>query len=179
MYSPYEALFRASIDVRFGNQFRTDYGWIDGNFLDTDELYELFSGNRGRDSPFYGRTYEEVSNWYRSDRIKMEKQKSDWYEFFWTIEHNLNTCIYYIATALNFLLAEAFTSCDCTGELGDNKIIQEIHQEHADWVEQFEGPWTRAWLEEYNLSSVVTMTSLLLGLVAVAVSKKLSLLIMA
>lgn len=96
--------------------------------------------------------------------------------YFNSIEHGLNTCVYYIAAALNFLLATNFQSCDCTGEIGEDGIIQYIYQEQADWVPHDEGPWKKEWLDNYNLSNIVTMMGLMMALVAVSVSKKLSLL---
>ena len=100
-----------------------------------------------------------------------------WVEYFLTIEHNLNAAVYYLASAINFLLYQNFVDCDCTGEVAEDGIIDYIQHEQADWVANEEGPWTTAWLVKYDLSNMISIFGLVMALIAVSVVKKLDILI--
>jgi len=99
--------------------------------------------------------------------------KVDWMFYFNSIEHGLNTCVYYIAAALNFLLATNFQSCDCTGEIGEDGIMHYIQQQEAEWVANADGPWTKEWLVKYELANIMSLFGLVMALITVSVVNRI------
>jgi len=108
-------------------------------------------------------------------RIQLEALYTMNIYYFNTIEHDLNTSIYYLACALNWLLSISFTDCDCLGEIAEDGVIAYIQQEQAEWTANEEGPWKKEWLEAYNASHILSILGLVMALVSVSIVKRLEL----
>ncbi len=177
MVTPSEAVYRACVDTRYGNSqtLMNEIGgsWFTSEFLDATELHDIFVGT----SPWPEKS-EECETWTLATRIQLEALNTQFIYYFNTIEHDLNTSIYYLACALNWVLKEYFVNCDCTGEVAEDEMIQYIYQEQADWVANEEGPWRTAWLVKYEMSNMISMFGLVMALIAVSVVKRLDILIL-
>ena len=78
---------------------------------------------------------------------------------------------------MNYLLYTSYIGDDCTGEIGEDGLLNFIYQEQADWVANEEGPWETAWLAKYEMSNIISMFGLVMALISVSVAKKLDVLL--
>ncbi len=109
-FDPHYATLIAAKDTRFGD--------ANGEFKDANWLYD--HAPTANDPGFW----EDVTgNWIKASYARMWSYSSrptsgDAKEYFDTIEHNLNTAIYYAATALNYILDfGGYDDCECLGDL--------------------------------------------------------------
>ncbi len=178
MLAPSEAVYRTCVDTRYGNSQtlmnEIGGGWSTSEFLDATELHDIWVGNNP-----WPEDYEECETWTLATRIQLEALNTQNIYYFNTIEHDLNTAIYYLTCALNWLLFKYFTNCDCTGEVAADGMINEIYHEQADWLADEEGPWEAAWLAKYEMSNMISIFGLVMALISVSVVKKLELLLLA
>lgn len=177
MLPPSVAIHRACAAIRFGNNQNLmnilGGSWISTEYMDATELHNMWVSTN---SP-WPTNKDECDLWTLSTRIQLEAANTQYIYYFNAIEYGLSTPIYYLACALNWILNENFVNCDCTGEVGENGIINYIYQEQADWVANEEGPWKTAWLVKYEMSNMISMFGLVMALIAVSVVKRLDILI--
>ena len=175
--SPTQAVYRACVDVRFGNNQDLMNGiggsWTITEYIDATELHDMWvSSNRP-----WPENKDGCDLSTKATRAFLEGQHLSWANYFWTIEHDLNACVYYLACALNWVLNENFVNCDCTGEVGNDGLMEYYTQAEADWVANEEGVWEAGWLVKYQLANIMSMFGLVMALIAVSVVKRLDLLI--
>jgi hypothetical protein len=65
---------------------------------------------------------------------KNEKLRADTKSYFDTLEHNLNTAIYYSAVALNYLIGNQ--GCDCSGGQGEDGSMQRVKEPMGDRLDK-------------------------------------------
>lgn len=165
-YHKYSSKF---IDSRYGN-FYEEFSWINDNIMDAPGLHNIFIN----DSP-WPENKDLLEEWSYDTRGYLAKQNPQWGRYFNTIDHVLNSGIYYTACALNWLIRQYFIGDDCSGELGEDGVMEYIKQQEADWIAEEQAVWEQAWMGQYEMAKVMTVYGLLISLVAIVVASKIDL----
>lgn len=107
--------------------------------------------------------------------IALSARNPQWGFYFDTIEHILNTGVYYTACAINTMLSIYYIGDDCSGVIGEDGAMEHIKHQDAEWLGDKQSEWEQAWLNQYEMAKAMTIYGLLISLIAIVVVSKIDL----
>ncbi len=110
---PREAVYRAGLDTRWGNSYLMSF---------TASTYEDGTWLYNHKDEFWPSNTQLVESWTALNRPMF----GDVDRYFDTLEHNLNTAIYYSAAAMNYLINTGYKGDGCEGTTGEDGPMSDV-----------------------------------------------------
>ncbi len=116
-----------------------------------------------------------LESWTIANRFAITTSNPTAKQYFDTLEHNLNTAIYFCACALNYYASQS-PICDCSGEVAEDGLMEYYKQQQADWLSQEQG-WEQAWTTKFEIANIMAVFGVIMSLLALAVVKQIDIIV--
>ena len=163
------AAYRAALDTKYGNLYATtrpEYAWVTTQYESAMWLEEQLTN---LDVWPRQEGYSYYESWSQVERTAINSENGIAKSYFDTVEHHLNTAIYYSAAVINKLLVN-YETCDCDDDPGDDGDYNGGGFNGGETIEKINKK------EDTELETVAFMggVGVLFSLIAIGIVKKLN-----